>query len=155
VTRCFTIKPPRGIWIIISLFLLFLPIASHSHAQDDPTCETGTVLEGAFPTYILGDDFAFKVYLPPCYDPFRDEPYPVIYLMHGSNRDHNHFVDLGIADVLDRGIASGSISPAGRRHAKWKLDRQRESIRGNSHMEQRLFDGVHAICRSDVQHQHG
>jgi enterochelin esterase-like enzyme len=53
----------------------------------------------------------YTVYTPPCYSTHDAENYPVIYLMHGSNDDDNHWLRLGLADVLDEGIVGGTIPP--------------------------------------------
>ena len=53
----------------------------------------------------------YTVYTPPCYDSTTDR-YPVLYLMHGSNDDDNHWIRLGAKDILDVGISSGELPPA-------------------------------------------
>lgn len=76
------------------------------------TCDTGSINtreEYASPT--LGQNMVYTVYTPPCYDSESD-PYPVIYLMHGSNDDDNQWIRLGLSDVLDERILSGEMPPS-------------------------------------------
>jgi len=59
---------------------------------------------------LLGQPMFYTVYTPPCYDESAS-PYPVIYLMHGSNEDDGHWLRLGIAAHLDSAIVSGELPP--------------------------------------------
>ncbi len=52
---------------------------------------------------------AYLVYLPPCYDPARDAPYPTLYLMHGLAQSESEWVALGVSAAADALIAQGSI----------------------------------------------
>jgi len=51
------------------------------------------------------------IYLPPCYDPQRAEPYPVVYLLHGQTYTSEQWVRLGIRTEMDRLIADETIVP--------------------------------------------
>jgi enterochelin esterase-like enzyme len=53
----------------------------------------------------------YLVYLPPCYDQQADERYPVLYLIHGQNFNHDQWDRLGADQVADTLIASGDIPP--------------------------------------------
>jgi enterochelin esterase-like enzyme len=53
----------------------------------------------------------FRVYLPPCYDQFADERYPVLYLIHGMNYNDDQWDRLGAADIADELIRKKEIHP--------------------------------------------
>ena len=53
----------------------------------------------------------YLVYLPPCYDELTDRNYPVLYLIHGQNFDHNQWINLSIDETADALIAAGEIPP--------------------------------------------
>lgn len=59
----------------------------------------------------LDADFHFQIYLPHCY-PFRtDQPYPVIYLLHGLFNDNEQWLRLGLLEKMNALIADGIIPP--------------------------------------------
>jgi poly-gamma-glutamate synthesis protein (capsule biosynthesis protein) len=82
---------------------------AHAQAQPSP-CPFGVLLNGVYPSAIMRQDMRYIVYLPPCYER-TTERYPVLYLMHGSNSDETLWPELGLADVLNRGITSGTLPP--------------------------------------------
>jgi enterochelin esterase-like enzyme len=90
--------------------LVFLIVAGVRPAAD-LTCgeTTGTLQNSTYNSAILERTMDYALYLPPCYD--ATSTYPVIYLLHGSNRSHEHWPSLGIASVLDRGIVGGAFPP--------------------------------------------
>ncbi|MCA9985778.1 MAG: hypothetical protein KDE59_15840 [Anaerolineales bacterium] len=53
---------------------------------------------------------AYHAYLPPCY---RDDgaAYPVLYLFHGSIQTDTHWLELGLAALVDEGIRTGRYPP--------------------------------------------
>ena len=53
-----------------------------------------------------------KVYLPPDYDNYPDNKYPVIYLLHPYTGDHNtYYEDYGILETVNQLISNKSIIP--------------------------------------------
>ena len=92
------------------LLILFLPIIQ-LNAQS-PDCDTaGVSTREIYSSRALGQNMFYTVYTPPCYDS-ETAPYPVIYLMHGSNDDDNQWLRLGLAELLDERILSGEMPPA-------------------------------------------
>ncbi|MBI5671394.1 MAG: CapA family protein [Chloroflexi bacterium] len=77
-----------------------------------PVCaETaGRVERNSYRSQIAETNMYYSVYLPPCYDQTSTR-YPVIYLMHGSNEDDGQWVRLGLPEVLDAGVADGTMPP--------------------------------------------
>ena len=68
----------------------------------------GVIHRHFFRSRVVGDDRDFYVYTPPGYDPARKDPYPVLYLMHGSGEDNRGWIDFGRAHVImDNLIAQG------------------------------------------------
>jgi enterochelin esterase-like enzyme len=59
----------------------------------------------------LNQPLRFKVYLPPCYSSKPDQPYPVLYMLHGQSFDENQWDDLGMDDAADAMIMAGEIQP--------------------------------------------
>ncbi len=55
--------------------------------------------------------FAFRIYLPPCYDEQAEPGYPVLYLLHGQMSKDDHWDRLGIDEAADQMISSGEIAP--------------------------------------------
>ena len=91
--------------------VLSLLAVSFEHVAADLTCgdTQGTLQNLTYESAILEQPMEYALYLPPCYDPASE--YPVLYLLHGSNRSHEHWPSLGIAPVLDRGIVGGAFPP--------------------------------------------
>lgn len=69
---------------------------------------TGQTTREIYSSAILGQNMFYTVYTPPCYAP-STEPYPVVYLMHGSNENDEHWVRLGIVEHLNNGIVAGTL----------------------------------------------
>jgi poly-gamma-glutamate synthesis protein (capsule biosynthesis protein) len=76
------------------------------------TCDElqGSIQRRGYYSSIAATDMMYSVYLPPCYDDTEQE-YPVLYLMHGSNSDDHHWLELGLAETLDEEITRGDIPP--------------------------------------------
>lgn len=53
----------------------------------------------------------YAVYLPPCYDEQPGRRYPVLYMIHGQNYNHDQWDRLGIDETADSLIAAGEIPP--------------------------------------------
>lgn len=53
----------------------------------------------------------YAVYLPACYDEQLHRRYPVLYMVHGQNYNHDQWDRLGIDEAADDLIAAGEISP--------------------------------------------
>ncbi len=100
-----------GAWVTMSLLLLIVAPGVSAQSDDDALCReiNGSVIRQTTPSTILNDALRYALYLPPCYDPAGD--YPVIYLLHGSNRTEEHWLALGLAETLDRGITGGAFPP--------------------------------------------
>jgi enterochelin esterase-like enzyme len=54
---------------------------------------------------------AFIVYLPPCYDQFPEQRYPVLYLLNGQTYTADQWVRLGAPAAADKLIHSGQSVP--------------------------------------------
>jgi len=101
--------------IIITLLALFLGIIGFFtypfiHAQALCTETTGRTERSNYYAGIIETQMVYTVYLPPCYDQTTIH-YPVLYLMHGSNDDDNHWIRLGLQTYLDQAITSGLVPP--------------------------------------------
>ncbi len=72
----------------------------------------GVVHRHYYHSAVVGDDRDFLVYTPPGYDPAAQEPYPVLYLLHGFSDDATAWATVGRANViLDNLIARGAAKP--------------------------------------------
>jgi enterochelin esterase-like enzyme len=72
----------------------------------------GVVHRHLYRSAVVGDDCPFLVYTPPDYDPVAQEPYPVLYLLHGYSDAENAWASVGCANIiLDNLIAQGRARP--------------------------------------------
>ena len=114
-----------GTWLAMSLFICISnPI---THAADVCTQSTGTLIDGTYFSQPIQQEMNYRVYLPPCYTS-DGNPYPIIYLMHGSNRDHTQWTDrLNLAQALDEGISTGTFPPVivAMPHGSWIANENR------------------------------
>jgi poly-gamma-glutamate synthesis protein (capsule biosynthesis protein) len=101
--------------ILISILAIFVGIISFSaypatQAQDLCTETIGRTERPDYYAGVIETRMVYTIYLPPCYDQ-TTRLYPVIYLMHGSNDDDNHWIRLGLQTYLDEAISSGILPP--------------------------------------------
>jgi enterochelin esterase-like enzyme len=69
----------------------------------------GELRSGEVPTN--GQPTLFIIYLPPCYDAFPDQHYPVLYLLNGQTYTADQWVRLGAPTAADTLIHSGQAEP--------------------------------------------
>lgn len=70
----------------------------------------GRIVQAAFPSEILGTDVPYTLVLPPCfYQTWRR--YPYVILLHGTGYDEQMWLDLGVAEALNKGIRNGTLPP--------------------------------------------
>ncbi|PJF32698.1 MAG: hypothetical protein CUN52_00310 [Phototrophicales bacterium] len=100
--------------IIIIGFLVILGAIgiSATSSQTQPLCNetSGRIERPVYYADIIQTRMVYTIYLPPCYDQ-TTQTYPVIYLMHGSNEDDNHWLRLGLQSYLDHMISNGELPP--------------------------------------------
>lgn len=99
-----------------------LPVATElptPTALPDPTrtpipCTeiTGSVLLESFVSQITGEEFRYRIYLPPCYAA-TGQRYPVLIMLHGlgAGMDDSQWDNLGLDDAADQGYAQGALPP--------------------------------------------
>ncbi len=75
------------------------------------TCLTapGSVKQDSVPTTKPPQEFI--LYLPPCYETFTDERFPVLYLLHGQTYNQDQWVRLGAPTIADGMIHAGKSPP--------------------------------------------
>ncbi|WP_433124866.1 alpha/beta hydrolase-fold protein [Micromonospora sp. CA-240977] len=79
---------------------------------DVPTGQGGKVESMTYPSTVAGQDRTALVWTPPGYDPGRAEPYPVLYLQHGSGQNYTDWVEMGRAkQILDHQFLDGDLTP--------------------------------------------
>ncbi len=94
-----------------ALFLLSTGILPQTLTAQIDCGETGGMLTREnYRSDLAQTNMYYTVYTPPCYAT-TNQLYPVIYLMHGSNDDDGAWGRLGLKDILDKGIAEGTIPP--------------------------------------------
>jgi len=70
----------------------------------------GQIVRLSFYSRIIGDEVPFRMYQPPCfYETFQR--YPYVVLLHGTGYDEAMWEDIGVASILDAGIANGTLPP--------------------------------------------
>jgi enterochelin esterase-like enzyme len=104
------ISPKKFLWYTNLFFLLWVSAVVSLAQTQDCTETTGTVERQGYYSSIAATDMVYSVYLPQCYAD-SDAVYPVIYLMHGSNSDDHHWLELGMEDILNEQISSGELPP--------------------------------------------
>ena len=93
------------------LCVLLLPISLLLTSAQSTSCteNAGTTTRETYSSALLGQVMYYTVYTPPCYD--AAETYPVLYLMHGSNDNDEHWLRLGLREELDIRILNGEMPP--------------------------------------------
>jgi len=98
--------------IVLALLILFSVTFS---AQPLPPCDStqGHVERYSYRSARISTDMTYTVYTPPCYDSpdAQSQTYPVLYLMHGSNSDDSHWLQLGLREALDERITRRQMPP--------------------------------------------
>lgn len=90
------------------LFLFLFLFTTFTSSQQSCSETEGRVERPGYRSESISTNMVYSIYLPPCYDS-GNEAYPVIYLMHGSNDDDNHWLRLGLKEHLDQRITAGEI----------------------------------------------
>ena len=82
-------------------------------ATPTPDCLVygGDLQFGTFYSELLGADFNFQIYLPPCYQTHSDQRFPVVYLLHGLSSTNEQWLNLGLIETMDKLIANRDIAP--------------------------------------------
>jgi enterochelin esterase-like enzyme len=77
-------------------------------ATQTPTCSEakGRFVEGTYTGKVNGQEIPYLVYLPPCYSDGTGL-FPVVYLLHGYPFDQSHWLNLGLIEAYERGLARG------------------------------------------------
>lgn len=72
---------------------------------------TGEVVNSSLQEPGLPREMPFRVYLPPCYSEDADQKYPTLYLLHGLQATDRQWDELGVDEVADNLISSGTLPP--------------------------------------------
>src|SRR5690606_37632468 len=72
----------------------------------------GAMVTDSFVSELTGEQFRYRVYLPPCYTTTARR-YPVLYMLHGLgwNMDDLQWDRLGIDEAANAGYAQGALPP--------------------------------------------
>ena len=88
------------------------PISSTPQTQDSEICvNTSRVERYQIDSKRLNTALFFSVYYPPCYSDLKPEGYPTLYALHGQNFTDEMWIDLGVAEKMDKLILEGEINP--------------------------------------------
>lgn len=71
----------------------------------------GRIERTEFRTDLLPEPLEIRVYLPPCYDPEAEVPYPVLIIIHGQTYNDDQWDRLGMDEKADELISSGQSRP--------------------------------------------
>ncbi len=76
------------------------------------TESTGSVLEESFVSGITGEEFRYRIFLPPCYAA-TERRYPVLVMLHGlgEGMDDSQWDRMGLDEAAEEGIAQGGLAP--------------------------------------------
>ncbi|GIH54250.1 hypothetical protein Mro02_11640 [Microbispora rosea subsp. aerata] len=79
---------------------------------DVPAGQGGKVESLTYHSDVVNQDRSALVWTPPGYDAKRAEPYPVLYLQHGSGQSYTDWVEMGRAkQILDHQFLDGKLVP--------------------------------------------
>ncbi|TLP63741.1 alpha/beta hydrolase [Microbispora triticiradicis] len=80
--------------------------------SDVPAGRGGKIESLTYPSTVANQDRTALVWTPPGYDAGRAEPYPVLYLQHGSGQSYTDWVEMGRAkQILDHEFLDGKLVP--------------------------------------------
>lgn len=83
-----------------------------SNIWDVADVPRGSITHSFHVSKAVGAETDYYVYTPPGYDAKRQEPYPVIYLLHGLTDEASAWFTVGRANVMaDNLIAQGKLKP--------------------------------------------
>ncbi|MDQ3811042.1 MAG: esterase family protein [Chloroflexota bacterium] len=71
----------------------------------------GLVRDDRLTSAIIGQDFVYRIYLPPEYQSRPQHRYPVLYLLHGNGGNYTEWTDSYLAEQADRLMAAKEIPP--------------------------------------------
>lgn len=71
----------------------------------------GFLLDDRLTSPIMGDSFAYRIYLPPDYARSPRKRYPVLYLLHGNGGNYTEWSDSYLPEQVDRLIVADEIPP--------------------------------------------
>ncbi|AQZ69469.1 Endo-1,4-beta-xylanase A precursor [[Actinomadura] parvosata subsp. kistnae] len=90
----------------------FVPGKRARLLSDVPAGQGGKVESMTYRSTVANADRTALVWTPPGYDPNRAEPYPVLYLQHGSGQSYTDWVEMGRAkQILDHRFLDGDLVP--------------------------------------------
>jgi enterochelin esterase-like enzyme len=67
--------------------------------------------DGSLSSELLKLPMEYTVFLPPCYDELREQRFPVLYMIHGQNYNHDQWDRLGADERAAALIAGREIPP--------------------------------------------
>ena len=73
--------------------------------------ESGRLETREFETDLFPKPILVNLYLPPCFDMNREDPYPVVMLLHGQSYTHEQWLDLNLPQLTDQLISTGQAAP--------------------------------------------
>jgi enterochelin esterase-like enzyme len=71
----------------------------------------GFLLDDRLESAIIGQSFAYRIYLPPDYLTSPDRRYPVLYMLHGAGGNYTEWSDSFLPEQIDRLIVADQIQP--------------------------------------------
>ncbi|GAA0370421.1 hypothetical protein GCM10009530_20670 [Microbispora corallina] len=90
----------------------FIPGERSRLLSDVPAGQGGKVESLTYRSTVANQDRTALVWTPPGYDAGRAEPYPVLYLQHGSGQSYTDWVEMGRAkQILDHESLDGDLVP--------------------------------------------
>lgn len=114
-----TIEPVSTSTIVSGETNLPIPTATSTFKPNDYTSpatsgcweEAGQIQELSLRTDLLPLPLEYFLYLPPCYQELPAVSYPVLYLIHGQNFNHDQWARLGVFESADHMIRTGEVPP--------------------------------------------
>lgn len=108
------------IWILaLTLCLILLPGCQPTQASPTPKptyppldCQTSGSLQSlSLESATLGYSYAYRLYLPPCFNPASETGYPILYLVPGRGSGPAAWFTANIHQLADELTLAGEIEP--------------------------------------------
>jgi enterochelin esterase-like enzyme len=110
----------------------------------------GSVERLEYPGVAIPEQIPLAIYLPPCYGE-RAQQLSALYLLHGYPFDENHWIDLGVVELVDRQIIAGEWPPMMMIMPRQPEPLFRSTDGGPGSYEQEFIEGLLPFIESSYQ----
>ena len=102
---------PYTMTLLASICVILLAYTSFQPRADTCDQSQGATTRHEYRSQLIQTTMYYTIYLPPCYNTITTDTYPHLYLLHGSVQYDDHWLRLGIEEILNEGIYHGNYPP--------------------------------------------